>query len=123
MTNNPKITARPMNRYARHCMLVVMVALVPAAGLAQQKPWEAAPFVFKDRCVPYEITPEFMRISGVDPDMILSSFPGDVPPDDGTGNGGTPAPWTWDLDDDGNPVPCDEFHTHRRRVHRKRGTP
>ena len=74
------------------------------------------PFVFNDRCVPYEIDHAFMRANGVDPDMILTTFGGDVPPDDGTGNSGSNAPWTWDLDVDGEPVPCDEFHTHKRRT-------
>ncbi len=81
------------------------------------------PFVFNERCVPYEITDEFMLANGVDPTMILTTFGADEPPDDGTGNGedgpgggGTPAPWTWDLDAEGNPVPCDEFHTHKRRT-------
>lgn len=79
---------------------------------------DPVPFTFNDRCVPYEIDPDVMRSFGVDPDKILTTFgaPEDAPPDDGTGNSGTPAPWTWDLDEYGEPVPCDEFHTHKRRT-------
>ena len=75
----------------------------------------AAPtFVFNDRCAPYEVDPDFMRANGVDPDMILSTFGG---PPDPLGEDDNPnAPWIEDYDDAGNPVPCDEFHTHRRRT-------
>lgn len=92
-------------------LMVVLLIAIPPSAAADGPP----PFTFKDRCVPYEVAPDFMRANGVDPDKILSTF-GDEPPDDGTGNSGTPAPWTWDLDDDGEPIPCDEFHTHKRRT-------
>ena len=74
------------------------------------------PFTFNDRCVPYEIDHAFMLANGVKPDRILTTFGGAQPPDDGTGNSGTPAPWTVDVDGMGNPVNCDEFHTNKRRT-------
>ncbi|MDP7419244.1 MAG: hypothetical protein QF483_05135, partial [Gammaproteobacteria bacterium] len=77
---------------------------------------DPVPFTFNDRCVPYEIAPDVMRSFGVEPDKILTTFGAPFPPDDGTGNSGTPAPWVWDLDENGDPVPCDEFHTHKRRT-------
>ncbi len=92
--------------------LLLLVA-TPLAVFADNGP---PPFTFNDRCVPYQVDPDFMRANGVDPDKILTTFGGDAPPDDGTGNSGTPAPWTWDLDAEGQPVPCDEFHTHKRRT-------
>ncbi len=79
-------------------------------------------FVFNERCVPYEIHPDFMRANGVDPDKIIDTFVDDGDFDGGTGNArpgdirGSVAPWTVDVDADGNPVPCDEFHTNRRRT-------
>ena len=92
----------------------ILLALAsPATGSADDGP---PPFTFNDRCVPYEITPAFMAANGVDPNKILTTFGSPFPPDDGTGNSGTPAPWTWDLDGMGQPVPCDEFHTHKRRT-------
>ncbi len=94
------------------CLAVVLLGAIPAVSFADGPP----AFTFKDRCVPYEVDPDFMRANGVDPDKILSTFGAPFPPDDGTGNSGTPAPWTWDLDGGGNPVPCDEFHTHKRRT-------
>jgi hypothetical protein len=75
---------------------------------------DPVPFTFNDRCVPYEIDHDFMLAVGVDPTKILTTFGAPFPPDDGTGSAG-PAPWTWDFDD-GVPVPCDEFHTHKRRT-------
>jgi hypothetical protein len=87
---------------------------------------EPPPFVFNDRCVPYEVTPEFFLASGVDPNKIISAFvadgdgvadPGDFPGDvSGTGNNGSFSPWTADFDVENQPVPCDEFHTNRRRT-------
>ena len=94
------------------------VLIPPEAPVQVAAPADTGPpaFVFNDRCVPYEIDHDFMRANGVNPDMILNTFGGDEPPDDGTGNSGSNAPWTWDLDADGEPVPCDEFHTHKRRT-------
>ena len=94
------------------------VLIPPEAPVQVSAPADTGPpaFVFNDRCVPYEIDHDFMRANGVNPDMILNTFGGDEPPDDGTGNSGSNAPWTWDLDADGEPVPCDEFHTHKRRT-------
>ncbi|MGI9289919.1 MAG: hypothetical protein ACR2QG_01420, partial [Gammaproteobacteria bacterium] len=77
---------------------------------------EPPPFEFSDRCVPYEVDPNFMLANGVNPNRILTTFGGGTPPDDGTGNSGTPAPWTEDLDGQNNPVNCDEFHTNKRRT-------
>jgi hypothetical protein len=87
-------------------------------------------FTFEERCVPYEVDPDFMRANGVDPNKIISAFvaggdgigfPGDVP---GTGNNGSNAPWRGDYtggyDFFGNPigtaVPCGDFHTNKRRT-------
>ena len=117
MTNiTRKTLSCTMARRGTRSILGVLASLIPLLAFAQERrPWEPPEFVFNDRCVVYEATDEFMRANGVDPDYILSSFPGDEPPDDGTGTAG-PAPWTWDLDEEGNPVPCDEFHTHKRRT-------
>ena len=93
--------------------MVFAATALGSVALADDGP---PPFTFNDRCVPYEVDPDFMRANGVDPDKILTTFGAPMPPDDGTGNSGTPAPWTWDLDGDDNPVPCDEFHTHKRRT-------
>ena len=43
-------------------------------------------FVFNERCVPYEIHPDFMRANGVDPDKIIDTFVDDGDFDGGTGN-------------------------------------
>ena len=80
------------------------------------------PFVFNERCMPYEIDPDVMRANGVDPDKMISAFVNDGDYDGGSGNArpgdirGSVSPWTEDVDADGNPVPCDEFHTARRRT-------
>ena len=97
----------------------IALATAPATGFGREPPPD---FVFNDRCVPYEIDPDFMRANGVDPDKIISTFVDDGDFDGGTGNprpgqeSGSVAPWTADFDADGNPVPCDEFHTHRKRT-------
>jgi hypothetical protein len=72
------------------------------------------PFTFNDRCVPYEVDHDFMRANGVDPDKILTTFAGEEDP---TGGGANPnAPWVEDKDVNGAPVPCDGFHTAKRRT-------
>jgi hypothetical protein len=108
-------------------MLVALAILVflPNQAVADEYV-EAPPFVFNDRCVPYEVTPAFFLASGVDPDKMISAFvdggdgvadPEDFPGDvSGTGNNGSFAPWTADFDEEENPVPCDEFHTNKRRT-------
>lgn len=88
-------------------LAVTLIGFVPILAFAGGPP----PFTFNDRCVPYEVDPDFMRANGVDPSKILTTFGGPVPEDPTAGN----APWTADFDD-GNPVPCDEFHTHKRRT-------
>jgi hypothetical protein len=70
-------------------------------------------FVFNDRCVPHQLTDEFMLANGIDPTRILGGAgPGDGggPPPTGAGGGNIQ-----DLDEFGEPVPCDEFHTEWRR--------
>jgi hypothetical protein len=74
------------------------------------------PFTFKDRCVPYELDPDFMRANGVDPDKIIGAFVDGGDADGGTGNFGSVSPWTADFDENDDPVPCDEFHTNKRRT-------
>ncbi|MGI9260805.1 MAG: hypothetical protein ACR2QR_02145 [Woeseiaceae bacterium] len=94
-------------------ILFALIVTVPMTAIAGEPP----PFTFNDRCVPYELDPDFMLANGVDPDKILTTFGGGTPPDDGTGNSGNPAPWTQDFEADGvTPKPCDEFHTHNRRT-------
>ncbi len=78
---------------------VVLLMLLTLGSVAQAD--DPVPFTFNDRCVPYEIDPDVMRSFGVDPDKILTTFGAPFPPDDGTGNSGNPAPWTWDFDDEG----------------------
>jgi hypothetical protein len=95
-------------------LLTMGTGLLPSPATAQvHQPPE---FTFNDRCVPYEVDHAFMLANGVKPDRILTTFGAAEPPDDGTGNSGTPAPWTWDLDVNDNPVNCDEFHTNKRRT-------
>jgi hypothetical protein len=106
------------------CVILLMSVAAPMVASATDAYEDPPPFVFNERCVPYELNHDFMRANGVDPDKIISTFvangdgvdpedPNDVP---GTGNNGSFSPWTADFDDDGNPVPCDEFHTNRRRT-------
>ncbi|MGI9308745.1 MAG: hypothetical protein ACR2P6_05755 [Gammaproteobacteria bacterium] len=104
-------------------LALLLTAFLPLSAFA----YDGGPpeFVFNDRCVPYEVDPDFMRANGVDPDKIISAFveggdgvnpdiPGDVT---GTGNNGSVSPWMEDFEEDGvTPKPCDEFHTHRRRT-------
>ena len=88
------------------------------------------PFTFNDRCVPYEVDPISCAPTAWIPTKIISAFvgggdgigfPGDVP---GTGNNGSNAPWRGDYTGGydfagnpvGDPVPCDEFHTNKRRT-------
>ncbi len=111
------------------CLAVVVTGIFPLLALADEYQDPPA-FVFNERCMPYEFDPDFMRSIGVDPDKIISAFvaggdgvaePGSIPPEyepdvSGTGNNGSFAPWTADFDADGKPVPCDEFHTNRRRT-------
>ncbi|MGI9344419.1 MAG: hypothetical protein ACR2QV_16420, partial [Gammaproteobacteria bacterium] len=61
-----------------------------------------------------EVDHDFMRANGIDPDKILTTFAG---AEDPTGSGGNPnAPWVEDRNASGDPVPCDEFHTAKRRT-------
>ena len=72
-------------------LIIVAVAAIPALSLADDGP---PPFTFNERCMPYEIDPDFMRANGVDPDKIISAFvangDGVAGPEDvsGTGNNG-----------------------------------
>jgi len=108
-------------------LLAIALGTIPATSFAGEG---QPPFTFKDRCIPYELDPDFMRANGIDPDKIISAFvgggdeigfPGDVP---GTGNNGSTAPWRGDYtggydfagNSVGDPVPCDEFHTNKRRT-------
>ena len=94
---------------------LIVCAVLPQPVLAGDAYEEPPPFVFNDRCVPYEVTDEFFLANGVDPDKIISAFVnnGDgVDPSDpldvsGTGNNGSFSPWTADFDVEGAPVPCD----------------
>ncbi len=90
----------------------LFLAVIPVSAAAEGPP----PFTFNDRCVPYEVDADFMRANGVDPDKVISAFVRSGDADGGTGNDGSVSPWTADFDGDGNPVPCDEFHTNRRRT-------
>ena len=51
-------------------VIILALAGIPALALADGPP----PFTFKDRCVPYELDPDFMRANGVDPDKIIDAF-------------------------------------------------
>ena len=81
----------------------LILGLCQTASAQQFPEWQ-----FNDICVPYELDPEFMRQNGVDPDKILSTF--------GLDPNSPMSPWREDLDGEGNPVPCDEFHTAKRRI-------
>jgi len=110
MNNEEKIANfAPVTRSALPCLALLILVAIPVTGFADDGP---PPFTFKDRCVPYEVDHDFMSANGVDPTKILTTFGGPVPEDPTAGN----APWTADFDGDGNPVPCDEFHTHKRRT-------
>ena len=70
-------------------------------------------FVFNDRCIPHQLTDAFMLANGINPDRILGGAGpggGGGPPPTGAGGGNIQ-----DLDEYGEPVPCDEFHTSWRR--------
>jgi hypothetical protein len=87
----------------------VLIAL-PGTVVADGAP----DFVFNDRCVPYQLTDEFMLANGINPDRILGGAgpaqggPPGPPPSPGGGN-------LQDVDEIGNAVKCDEFHTSWRR--------
>jgi hypothetical protein len=105
-------------------LILVALGLAPLSAMSRDAYEEPPHWEFNDRCVPYELTDEFMLANGVDPDKIISAFVQDgekADPDDptdvsGTGNNGSVSPWIEDLDEFGEPIPCDEFHTHRRRT-------
>jgi hypothetical protein len=87
-------------------LLAIALGTIPATSFADGPP----DFVFNEKCVPYEATEDFMLANGVDPTKILSSF------GDPFGGGFPNAPWSGDFDENDDPVPCDEFHTHKRRT-------
>ena len=92
------------------CTIFFGLTLSAELGSAQEGP----PFFeFKDRCVPYQLTDEFMWLNGINPNRVLGGA-GPPPPGGGfvAGPGGGNIQ---DLDENGNPVPCDEFHTEWRR--------
>ena len=66
------------DRSSRRVQAVVAVAVLALHGATALADHDESPgpppFTFNDRCVPYEITDEFMRANGVDPDKILSTF-------------------------------------------------
>ena len=91
-------------------ILAVSLVFISVSAIANGPP----PFTFNDRCVPYEVDHDFMLANGVDPAKILTTFAG---AEDPTGSGANPnAPWVEDKDINDNPVPCDEFHTAKRRT-------
>jgi hypothetical protein len=97
------------NRSVPGLLAALLLVAIPQAGFAAGPP----AFTFKDRCVPYEVEHSFMRANGVDPTKILTTFSG---PEDPTGSGANPnAPWVEDKVG-GVPVPCDTFHTAKRRT-------
>ena len=75
----------------------------------------AAAVHVQDRCVPYEVDHDFMRANGVDPDKILTTF-GGAGGSDRQRREPERAVDVEDRDVNGKPVPCDEFHTHKRRT-------
>jgi hypothetical protein len=100
-------------------VLTFAVGLVATATLTAPATGYAAgedgppPFVFSDRCVPYQLTDEQMLLNGIDPTRIIGGAgPGAGGPPGGGGPGGGNLQ---DLDGAGNPVPCDAFHTEWRR--------
>jgi hypothetical protein len=113
MNNNQRIAFKRL-RNVVSCLTLLIFAAIPVAGFADDGP---PPFVFSDRCVPYEVDPAFMLANGVDPTKILTTFGAAGPPDIGDGSSGNPAPWAEDFASDGvTPVPCDAFHTNARRT-------
>ena len=86
-------------------LLAIALGAIPASSFADDG---APPFTFKDRCVPYQLTDEQMLLNGIDPDRILGGA-------DSGGGGGPGGNNIQDLDEFGNPVPCDEFHQEWRR--------
>ena len=89
---------------------VLVTLTVGSVALADDGP---PPFIFKDRCVPHQLTDAAMLANGIDPTRILGGA--------GPGGGGGPPPTgpgggnIQDLDEFEQPVPCDEFHTEWRR--------
>jgi hypothetical protein len=65
------------------------------------------PFVFKDRCVPHQLTDAAMYANGIDPTRILGGA--------GPGGGGGPPPTGAGGGNIEDAEPCDEFHTEWRR--------
>ena len=104
--------------------LIIPVVLLAACGGSDgdSGSTDQPDFVFNERCVPYEFRPEFLLANGVDPDKFISAFVDGGDYDGGSGNAqpgeprGSVSPWVEDFDAEGNPVPCDEFHTNRRRT-------
>jgi hypothetical protein len=97
------------SRFVPGLLAALWLLAMPQVGSAAGPP----AFTFKDRCVPYEVTPAFMLANGVNPAKILTTFTG---AEDPTGSGANPnAPWVEDKVA-GVPVPCDSFHTAKRRT-------
>jgi hypothetical protein len=91
--------------------LMTGAALLVALSVASSAWAEPPPFTFRDRCVPYQIEPDFMLANGVDPAKILTTFGGMPNPTGGN------APWTIDYEADGvTEKPCDDFHSAKRRT-------
>jgi hypothetical protein len=92
--------------------VAAVTVAVPAIGLADDGP---PPFLFKDRCVPYQLTDEQMLLNGIEPTRII----GGAGPGGGGGPPGPPQPGGGNIQDfevDGlTPKPCDDFHTSWRR--------
>jgi hypothetical protein len=94
-------------------LAVMTMVAIPATGFAEVS--DPPTFLFKDRCVPYQLTDAFMLANGIDPDRIIGGAgPGGGGGGPQTGPGGGNIQ---DLDEYGNPDPtgCDEFHTSWRR--------
>ena len=80
------------------CTIFFGLTLSAELGSAQEGP----PFFeFKDRCVPYQLTDEFMWLNGINPNRVLGGA-GPPPPGGGfvAGPGGGNIQ---DLDENGNP--------------------
>jgi len=98
--------------FTRKMLVATLLMALPLGNiaLAVEGPPE---FVFKDRCVPHQLTDAFLLANGINPDRILGGAGpggGGGPPPTGAGGGNIQ-----DLDEFGEPVPCDEFHTEWRR--------
>jgi len=110
MKNDQEIAHATGRRGVLAGLVLLSLIVLPVVGFAQSTP---PPFEFNDRCVPYEVDHDFMEANGVDPTKILTTFGGPIPDDPTAGN----APWTADFEGDGvTPIPCDDFHTHKRRT-------